>query len=277
MIDRVIQKYLDKLDKLRTDVDEFKEYEFELLEDESNDRNCLNRFTIGVGFFNDLRVPDDYQLIKRLFNEEVRYRNAHEKYRFDDYEYETIYMYSYFLTEFANIEDIWEFAKLKFDGSMDSYSGFETGFFLTYGKDKLRNYLKRSNHQLAKRIQKEVFNNKFYDLDRLGGEYKEGLIKYFGFKKPITCPILFFQSLNERECFLIEFEKWKKENDLTDRRIAYDYVNFAEYARVEEEIRKAKLNYIELGLEDWSSNQYRRDLRKKKSMISRLLNRYKRE
>lgn len=264
MIDQIIQKYLDKLEKLRTDESEFEKYKFELLADKTNDKNCFNRFSIGVGFFNDLQVPDDYKLIKKLFKEEIKYLNAHKKFNFENFAHEIIYMYSYFLSEFGKIEDIWSFAALKFDGSMDSDSGFETDFFLTYGKENLRKYLASSTHQLTNKIQERIFTSESCYSDESGQEYKENQISFFDFKKPINHPIRFYQSLNEKEYFMIEFEKWKEENDLSNSRIAYDYVNFAEYTEIEEEIKKALLNYIKIKPDNWLSDQYRRRLGMKK-------------
>src|SRR5690349_5078828 len=144
MIEKIINGYIADLKQLRENEAEFERYTFKLSIDGKRDENQLNRQRIAVGLLNDLNIPEDYKLVKRLIVEEVKHRQAAT----ENYQYDVIYLYYYLLSEFGEIEDIWDFAALKFDGTMDSDSGFETGFFLTYGKENLREFLKSSTHKL---------------------------------------------------------------------------------------------------------------------------------
>lgn len=270
MVEKIIHKYIQDLNRLREDEREFKKYTYTLSEDGKRDLNQFNRFTIGVGLFNDLRVPDDYSIVRRLFEEEVKHRHANT----DNYDFEVIYMYCYFLSEFGVIEDIWDFAALKFDGTMDADSGFETGFFLTYGKEKLRHYVTSSNHRLQTRIIETVFSDETLYSEDSGKAYKEQQIAYLGLKKPVGIPLGFYMRLHEKEYFKAAFETWKSETDLTDKRNAYEYVNFAEYLGEEGEIRSAMENHVRVNPRSWMSDKYKKLLNpdQNKSLLHRIIN-----
>lgn len=246
MIQELIQKYIEKLNKLRANEEEFKNYEFTLSKDKKQDENQKNRFRIGVGLFNDLQIPEDYSIVKRLFEEELKHRNA----KTENYDFEVIYMYCYFLSEFGKIEDVWQFAELKFDGSMDADLGFDTGFFLTFGKEELRHYLNKSTHRLKEKIQQKIFSNESWFTDENGMEYKENQISYFGLKEPILNPIDFYMFLDEKELFKAELNKWKSKHDLCDILNANAYINYAEYLGDEDEIYKAMNNYKKNSTDD---------------------------
>lgn len=195
IVDEIIKKYCDRLEKLRTDDTQFDKYKFKLSEDGRKDINQFRRFSIGIGLFNNLKIPNDHTIVKRLFQEERKHRDAQT----ENYEYETIYMYGYFLSKFGNLEDIWEFAELKFDGSMDADCGFDTGFFLTYGKENLRQYLKNSTHKLKEKVERKIFKYESNYSDEDGVIYQESQIIYFDLKKPVSEPSLFCSSFNKED------------------------------------------------------------------------------
>lgn len=76
MIERIINRYLEDLQRLRENAVEFDRYEFKWSVDRKRDENQLNRLRIGVGLLNDLKIPDDYDIVKRLIHEEVKHRGA---------------------------------------------------------------------------------------------------------------------------------------------------------------------------------------------------------
>ena len=248
MTNQIIEDYKKELDLLRNNASEFEKYRFHLDEVTHRDINQHNRFTIGIGLFNDLRVPDDYGLVEKLLEEEIKHRNSQSI----NYNYEVIYMYFYFLSEFDNIEDIWKFASFKFDGTMDSDSGFETEFFLTYGKEKLMTYLKQANHALKEQILKKV-----RDMDDEDGErYREGQVAYFGLKAPIQNPLNFYQFIQHKTLFERVYKSWKSTIDLNDARNAYDNIHYAEFLGDEESIQAAIIQYYKTEPSDWLAKEY---------------------
>jgi hypothetical protein len=69
--------------------------------------------------------------------------------------------------------------KLKFDGTMDADAGFETRFFVTYGKERLRDYLNGSSHELKEKIEKKIFAHESDYSDKSGRRYQVGQIAFF--------------------------------------------------------------------------------------------------
>ncbi len=74
MIEKIINSYIEDLQRLRESEVEFERYDFKLSEDGKKDENQLNRQRIGVGLLNDLKIPDDYNIVKRLIREETRHK-----------------------------------------------------------------------------------------------------------------------------------------------------------------------------------------------------------
>ena len=258
MFEIVIGKYIKKLDKLRVDEKEMDNYRFKLSKDKKKDINQSNRAALGIILYNYLKIPDDYLMIKTLFEEEIKHRNS----KTENYEYEDIYMYAFLLSEFKKIEDIWPYAALKFDGSMDSDMGFEIGFFLTYGKENLRKYLSTSQHPLKKKIEDKIFDNESIYSDETGEEYRQQQIAYFDFRKPISDPLYFYKWVNEKEYFKAEFLNWRAKTNLSAYQNAYNYVVYAKYLGEEEELIKAMENYIAVKPDDRLSTEYRAQLKK---------------
>jgi hypothetical protein len=66
MIERIINRYIENVERLRESAVEIERYEFKLSADGKRDENQLNRLRIAVGLLNDLKIPDDYGIIKGL-------------------------------------------------------------------------------------------------------------------------------------------------------------------------------------------------------------------
>ena len=259
MIEKIINRYLEDLQRLRENAVEFDRYEFKRSVDGKRDENQLNRLRIGVGLLNDLKIPDDYDIVKRLIQEEVKHRHANT----ENYEFEVIYLFFYLLSEFGVLENIWEFAELKFDGTMDSDTGFETGFFLTYGKERLRSFLKSSSHKLRDKIYDKVFSNESGFDDRDGQGYKEQQKAYFGLIQPLKDEPGNYIWIKEKDGFEESFRRWKESTDLSNEWSAHEYIRFSEYLGDEDEIEKAMINFVKVSPKSWSGKKYRKQLRQK--------------
>lgn len=254
MTEKTIQKYIDKLNKLRNDVAAFEEYRFHYDPKLEKDINQQKRYLIGIGLFNDLKIPEDYKLVKRLLAEEIKHRNSNA----NDYEYEVIYMYFYLISEFKQLDDIWEFAKFKFNGTMDADTGFETIHFLAYGKENLKAYLDQSNHELKGKILKKVFGKNEYS-DEDGTLYRESMIAYFDFKSPINNPLKFYKLLGDKKSFQEAYDQWKSNSDLSFPNYAYKNIEHIEYIGNPLQIEQAILDYYATAPQnDRAKEQFRR-------------------
>jgi hypothetical protein len=273
MIEKIINRYIEDLRRLRENEGELERYEFKLSIDETKDENQLNRQRIGVGLLNDLKIPDDYNIVKKLTNEETKHRLSNT----ENYEYEVIYLYYFLLSQFEVIEDIWDFAELKFDGTMDADSGFETGFFLTYGKENLRKFLQKSSHILRDKIYKKVFTDETAFSDDDGQGYKEQQKAYFGLNKPLKDEPGDYLWIREKDGFEESFRKWKESTDLSNEWNAHEYVRLSEYLGDETEIEKAKINLVNSSPKSWSAEKYKKQLRRKRirQIIQRLTDWFK--
>jgi len=260
MIEQIINRYIEDLQRLRDDEVEFERYEFKLSNDGKKDENQLNRQRIGVGLSNDLKIPDDYGIVKRLIEEETRHRLSNT----ENYEFEVIYLYYYLLSQFGVIEDIWNFSELKFDGTMDADSGFETGFFLTYGKENLRSFLRKSSHKLRDKIYNKVFFDETAFSDSDGQSYIEQQRAYFGLAEPLKDEPGNYLWIREKQGFEECFRDWKKSTDLSDEWNAHEYVRFSEYLGDENEIELAMINFVNISPKSWSAEKYKKQLRRKK-------------
>jgi hypothetical protein len=258
MIEDIINTYINNLRRLRENEAEFEHYVFKRSDDGKRDENQLNRQRIGVGLLNDLKVPDDYHIVKRLMEEELRQRTS----KTENYEFDVIYLYYYLLSEFGVIEDIWDFAALKFDGTMDSDTGFETGFFLTYGAENLRQFLQNSSHKLKDKIYDKVIYEDAACSDKDGQAYKEQQKAYFGLKKPLDDDPGNYLWIREYTGFGASFSNWKRTTDLSNAWNAERYVRFSEYLGDEAEIEIAMKNYIKVSPQSWSAKNYKSLLRK---------------
>lgn len=87
MIEDIINTYIKNLRRLRENEAAFEHYAFKRSDDGKRDENQLNRQRIGVGLLNDLKVPDDYHIVKMLIEEERRHRVSNT----ENYEYDVIY------------------------------------------------------------------------------------------------------------------------------------------------------------------------------------------
>jgi hypothetical protein len=259
MIERIINRYIENVERLRESAVEIERYEFKLSADGKRDENQLNRLRIAVGLLNDLKIPDDYGIIKRLLSEQVKQISA----RIENDEFDVIYLLYYLISEFEVIEDIWGFAELKFDGTMDSDSGFETGFFLTYGKENLRYFLQNSTHKLKDKIHNKVFSNEAEYSDSDGQRYKEQQKAYFGLTKPLKDEPGNYLWIREKEGFEESFRKWKESTDLSNEWNAHAYIRFSEYLGDDDEIEKAMINFANINPKDWLSEKYRKQMKRK--------------
>lgn len=260
MIEKIINRYIEDLRRLRENEGELELYEFKLSLDGTKDENQLNRQRIGIGLLNDLKIPDDYDIVKKLIKEETRHRLSNT----ENYEYEVIYLYYYLLSQFGVIEDIWDFAELKFDGTMDADSGFETGFFLTYGKENLRNFLQKSPHKLRDKIYRKVFADETAFSDDDGQGYNEQQKAYFGLTLPLKDQPSDYLWIREKEGFQESFIKWKESTDLSNQWNAHEYIRFSEYLDDEIEIEKAMVNLVNVSPKSWSAEKYRKQIRQKR-------------
>ncbi|MBK8193812.1 MAG: hypothetical protein IPK76_11640 [Lewinellaceae bacterium] len=264
MIEQIINRYIEDLRRLRENEGELERYEFKLSLDGTKDENQLNRQRIGVGLLNDLKIPDDYDIVKRLIKEETRHRLSST----ENYEHEVIYLYYYLLSQFGVIEDIWDFAKLKFDGTMDADSGFETGFFLTYGKERLKKILQDSPNKLSNKIYKNIFVEETAFSDDDGQGYKEQQKSYFGLVLPLKDAPSNYLWIREKEGFKESFRKWKESTDLSNEWNAYEYIRFSEYLGDEIEIEKAMVNLVNVSPKSWSAEKYRTQLSRKRIRLA---------
>lgn len=254
-MEELINKYISELNTLRI-TEDYSKYNIKI---ESNeDINQINRYRIGVGLFNNLNTKADYQIVKHLLSEQISCMKLNP----GNFDHEIIYMYFYFISEFKNIEDIWDYAHLKFSGDMDSDIGFDTEFFLVYGKENLKTYLNSSNHKLRDKVYSKIFSDENYFSDNSAEEYKINIISFFGFKRPIANPLHFCKILNEKECFLNEFKNYKNQLDLTNFRNTYDYVNYAKFTEDKSEICEALNKFIEYHPENWITKDYINEKRK---------------
>jgi hypothetical protein len=159
-------------------------------------------------------------------------------------DFDVIYLLYYLISEFEVIEDIWGFAELKFDGTMDSDSGFETEFFLTYGKENLRYFLQNSTHKLKDKIYNKVFSNEAEYSDSDGQRYKEQQKAYFGLTKPLKDESGNYLWIREKDGFEESFRRWKERTDLSNEWNAHEYIRFSEYLGDDDEIEKAMKNFV---------------------------------
>ncbi len=260
MIDNILDKYLEDLQALRENEAAFERYKFKLSEDKKRDENQINRLRIGIGLLNDLKIPEDYDLVKKLIEQEVRRKTTNTK----NDTYDVLYLYYYLLSEFKVIEDIWDYAALKFDGTMDADMGFETGFFSTYGKENLRLLLQNSSHRLKDKIYNKIFYEETAYSDQDGAAYKEQQLAYFGLKRPLKNVPGKYMWIQEKEGFREALNEWISNTDLSDGWNAGDYVTYAAYLGDETEIETAMKNYLKVSPKSWSATQYKRALRTKR-------------
>jgi hypothetical protein len=168
------------------------------------------------------------------------------------------------MSEFKVIEDIWDYAALKFDGTMDADMGFETGFFLTYGKENLRLLLQNSSHRLKDKIYNKIFYEETAYSDQDGAAYQEQQQAYFGLKRPLKNVPGKYMWIQEKEGFREALNQWISTTDLSDGWNARDYVTYAVYLGDETEIETAMKNYLKVSPKSWSAGQYKRALRSKR-------------
>ncbi len=249
-MDILVDKYITELTVLRIKKD-FSKYNVKI--ELNEDINQIHRYRIGVGLFNSLNIESDYQIVKHLFSEQINCMKINPQ----NFDHEILNMYFFFISEFKIMDDIWDYAELKFAGDMDSDLGFDTEFFLAYGKENIRNYLKSSTHKLKDTIYSKIFSHELAYDDNSGRDYRINKISFFGLKKPITDNLHFCSTLNERECFIEEFKKWKQQIDLSNFRTAYDYVNYSKFTEDNNEICEALNKFINNHPDHWMTKDYK--------------------
>ena len=266
-MNKIIDKYIDELQQLRKDPLKLSSYSFILDPLTHEDINQEKRYLLGVGLFNDLHIDKDYELVRSLLDEEIKQRNAGTA----NYNKDVIHMYFYFLSQFKNINDIWTFAEFKYGGTFKDEFSFDTGFFLVYGKEKLKTYLKKSDHRLKEKVYQSVFGHaKYSNID--GIFYQKTQIRYFGFKIPIPNPLEFYQTLKEWDLYAMEYQKWTEDNDITDPQIAYDNIQYAGFLKDDRKREEAILNYYFSVPDGWLANEYLKELSPKTKFLIFLKN-----
>jgi len=245
----LINSYKNDLVALR-ETGDYSKYVVKIIND--IDENQINRYRLGAALFNHLNIEKDYIIVSIILNEQLKSGESQP----NNWDHEILYMYFYFISRFSILEDIWKYAELKFS-DWDSDTGFDTEFFLTYGKDKLMLYLSNIAHPLKERLIDRI--NSFEDSD--AQSYEINKISFFGFKLPIENELHACQTLQERELFKLKFSKYKDNLDLTNFRKAYDYVNYAKYTLDNKEIKIALTKFIDNHPTDSSTKQYIKELK----------------
>src|SRR5688500_14039469 len=130
------QKYKDELALLRNDLNLLPNYSIDLAQD--NNRNQIKRNRILIGLYNDCR-PSDHKIADFFFDEEKRLRAS--GLQVENYEVEVLYLSAFILTKFDQVSDIWKFIESK-TTDFDSSIGFDTEYLLSFGVERVLNYLK---------------------------------------------------------------------------------------------------------------------------------------
>lgn len=220
------QTYRDELELLRSNLNLLSEYSIDSAVD--NNRNQIKRNRILIGLYNDCK-PSDYEIADFIFNEETILRKSDLEVD-DDYETEILYLSAFILTKFDRIEDIWKFIDVKtidFDASF-----FDTEHLLSFGVDKVFEYLENTEHPNKELVKGTIGENNTdsWFLQEEIDDWKKHKHEYYRvFEFPIKDEIDFLYQAKEYEYlknlipkWILQKENWTEEQNLTSIAIGKD-------------------------------------------------------
>jgi hypothetical protein len=202
---KIEEKYRNQLKNLRDNIHLLSNYSIDSAENKN--WNQINRNRILIALFNDWK-SSDYEIVDFLFNEEKKLRQSNLE--TDKYEVDVLYLASYILTKFNNIEDIWKFIDSK-TTDFDSSIGFDTEYLLSFGVERLINYLKETKNPNKELVIKLIGNNSLkpnFTQEEID-EWKIFKHQYFSvFEFPIKDEIDFSFQAKEYEHLENIFPNW---------------------------------------------------------------------
>lgn len=252
----IIDDYIEKYQNFR-DSNNWESLRFTGLNQEEEINKQIERYKLGVGIFNELNLSQDYDLISFLFDQEVQLRKSKVQNQNPD----VLYLYAFFLSRFKNIEDVWRFLDVKYI-DFDSGVGFDTYYFMRFGVNEIYEYVNETKNAKKELLIKTIGTKKediLFDPEEFE-RWEQGKVEYYDFVKPISRPLNFYRLFDHKELYKIEFTKWVKMADLTDRRTAYDCIHMAEYAEDKETLIEALRNYLEHDKEGVLHDQFKKRL-----------------
>ncbi len=202
------QTYRDELELLRSNLNLLSEYSIDSAVD--NNRNQIKRNRILIGLYNDCK-PSDYEIADFIFNEETILRKSDLEVD-DDYETEILYLSAFILCKFDRIEDIWKFIDVKtidFDASF-----FDTEHLLSFGVDKVFEYLENTEHPNKELVKGTIGENSTdsWFLQEEIDDWKKHKQAYFRvFEFPIKDEMIFLYCAKEYKYLKSLIPKWRLE------------------------------------------------------------------
>ncbi|WP_338791876.1 hypothetical protein [Bernardetia sp. MNP-M8] len=215
------QTYRDELELLRSNLNLLSEYSIDSAVD--NNRNQIKRNRILIGLYNDCK-PSDYKIADFIFNEETILRKSDLKVVVD-YEVDVLYLSAFILTKFDKVEDIWKFINAK-ETDFDSSIGFDTEYLLSFGVDRVFEYLENTEHQNKELVKSAIGENSTdsWFLQEEINDWKKHKHEYFKvFEFPIKDEINFLYQAKEYEYLKSLIPKWslEKSNWTEEQNLTY--------------------------------------------------------
>ncbi|MCI4670336.1 MAG: hypothetical protein MRZ79_19520 [Bacteroidia bacterium] len=107
----------------------------------------FNRQRLLKVLIKDLRIEEDYELVKYLFKQELILRKRLSPVYPEGYDKTLIYLGAFLLVKFRQVEDLWRFVELK---SLDENSDkeFDLEHLLALGIDKVYNLMAKTDNPL---------------------------------------------------------------------------------------------------------------------------------
>ena len=203
--------YVNELEGLRSNLNLLSEYSIDSAVD--NNRNQIKRNRILIALYNDCK-PSDYEIADFIFNEETILRKSDLKVVVD-YEVDVLYLSAFILTKFDKIEDIWKFINAK-ETDFDSSIGFDTEYLLSFGVDRVFEYLENIEHSNKELVQGIIGENRTdsWFLQEEIDDWKKHKQAYFRvFEFPIKDEIEFLYQAKEYEHLKSLIPKWRLEKN----------------------------------------------------------------
>lgn len=205
------QKYRNELELLRSDTKLLLEYSIDSAIDKN--QNQIKRNRILIGLYNDFK-PSDYEIADFIFNEEKILRKSDLR-LVDDYEVDVLYLSAFILTKFDRVDDIWKFIDAK-ETDFDSSIGFDSEYLLSFGVDKVFEYLENSKNQNIEFVKAFLgvnLSDSFYSQEEID-DWKIHKYRYFRcFEFPIKDEISFLYQAKEYDDLRILIPKWRLEKN----------------------------------------------------------------
>lgn len=252
----LIDRYIRKLEEIRN-ASNWSSLEYVGVDEEEELRRQKERYKIGVGLFNNLLIPEDYDLVSFLFDQEINLRKSKVK----NQEADVLYLYAYFLSRFKKIDDVWKFVDAKYI-DFDTVIGFDTNYFFTFGLIEIYHLATNTDHKKRDLLVKAIGKRRedtFYDADEFQ-KWEEGRVEYYDFVKPIKNSLNFYRIFDEKYLFKTEFKKWMKKIDLDDKRMSYKCIHLAKYAEDKEALITSIETYLRYDKEGFLHDKFRREL-----------------